>query len=71
MSEKPGAACPWCGGPLESGTLASRTAWTKWYPDNGRTWLQRFFSLGGEILPGEFPAWRCKRCKKIVLDYSE
>ena len=65
--------CPCCGREMESGFLQSqqRMAWVRrphrisLLPREGEV------LLGNNIINGlTFPAWICKDCQKIVLDYE-
>ncbi len=66
--------CPFCKHPMEKGLLQSGNimVWVRkkhllsLNPRDGEVELDRNYLTGASV-----PAWICKKCKKIIADYSE
>ena len=66
--------CPFCDGEMEKGFLQSGSmmVWVKkkhyWslYPKGDEILVDKNYLTGCAV-----PAWICKKCKKIMLEYAE
>lgn len=71
--EQPPMVCPWCGKEMELGYLCASQGLVCW-----RSGAHRMLSFGEELVvsdEGTFNSykttWRCRDCKKLILDAPE